>query len=144
MPQRIGSLGLDPLAIGVGDPDEDLLAPRRGALQVLDVAVVKGLEPPVDHAAGDHSTATPAPSSTRPTRRMKSLRDSNSACSAGARSAATETSRPPAVCGSYPSATSVSGTSGPSSTCGAAKSRLRGSPLVRTPWRARSSAPSIA
>ena len=45
-------------------------------------------------------TATPDPSSTAPTRRMKSPRAANWACSVTPWSAGSETSRPPAVCGS--------------------------------------------
>src|SRR6185295_9819080 len=98
-PARFVRLRLHVGRFGSGDPHEDLVRVLRRAAQVLQVSVVERLEPPVDHPTG-HSTTTPAPSSTRPTRRMKSLRESNSASSAGARSAAIETSRPPAVCGS--------------------------------------------
>src|SRR5437763_7818984 len=58
---------------------------------------------PEDDIASDvvaHSTTTPTPSSTLPMRRMKSLRALNSASSVGPRSAGSETSKPPAVCGS--------------------------------------------
>ena len=86
VPQRVGGLGLDPRRVGVRDPDEHLVRALGGAAQVLEVAVVERLEPPVDHPRGARAqpTTTPEPSSTRPTRRMKSFRDSNSASSAGA------------------------------------------------------------
>src|SRR5262249_4949822 len=98
MPQRVGGLGADPFRIGIRDPDEHLFGAVGRAAQVFEVAVVERLEPPVDHAPGDHhSTTTPEPSSTRPTLRMKSFRAVNSASSEAARSPGTEMSRPPAV-----------------------------------------------
>src|SRR5436309_15812649 len=99
MPQRIARLLLDTGRIRVRDPDEDGVRASGRAAQVLEMSVVEGLEAPVNHPQA-HSTATPAPSSTRPMRRMNSLRELNSASNAGPRSAGTETSSPPAVCGS--------------------------------------------
>src|ERR687887_2943032 len=110
MPQRVARLLPDPGRIRVRDPDEDGFGACSRAAQVLEMSVVEGLEAPVNHSQIHiYSTVTPAPSSTRPMRRMKSLRAANSASSAGARSAGTDTKRPPAVCGSYPSASSVLG-----------------------------------
>ena len=71
-------------------------------------------------------------------------RGSNSASRAGPRSAGMDTSKPPAVCGSKPSASSESRHAAAAKRAAAAKSRFRGSPLVRTPFRARSRAPSMA
>ena len=97
--QRVARLFLDPLRIGIRDADEHLVGLRGRTAQIFQVPVVEGLEAPVNHPA-THSTKTPAPSSTRPILRMKSRRASNSASSAAPRSAGSETSRPPAVCGS--------------------------------------------
>ena len=51
VPQRVARLGLDPRRVGVRDPDEHLVRALGRAAQVLEVAVVKRLEPPVDHPA---------------------------------------------------------------------------------------------
>src|SRR5918999_5396286 len=100
MAQRIARLRLDSTRVGVGDADEDLVGPLSRADEILEVSVVEGLEAPVDHPRAAQTTRTPDPSSTRPTRRRNSLRAMNSASSAGPFSAGSETSNPPAVCGS--------------------------------------------
>jgi hypothetical protein len=55
MAERIARLLPDALRIGIRDPDEHVVRLRRRTAEIFEVSVVKGLEPPVDHA-GAHST----------------------------------------------------------------------------------------
>src|SRR5687767_6934120 len=99
MTERVARLLLHALWIGIRDPDEDFVGVRRCSAQVLQLCVFEGLDSSVDHPQV-HPTMSPASSSTRPPRRIKSRRAPNPASSGGPRSCGTETSRAPAGCGS--------------------------------------------
>src|SRR5262249_43659704 len=105
--QQIARLLAHAPRIGVRDADEHVVALCRCAAEGLEMAVVEGLEPSMDHAVRHYWTTTPAPSSTRPIRRMNKRFAENAASSAAPWSAGSDTRRPPAVCGSKPSASSV-------------------------------------
>src|SRR5207244_9604753 len=97
VPQRVARLGLDASRIGIRDAHEDLVDARRCTAEIFQMAEMERLKAPVDHATGDaaHSTTTPEPSSTAPTRRTNRPLSMNSASSTGAFPRGSETTRPP-------------------------------------------------
>ena len=109
--ERDRALGVDVDVLAGARRDDLVAADRDGAVldQPLAVEEPRRRDEQIGRfvaaAAGerrrrDQRSETPDPSTTRPTRHAKSFRDSNSACNTGALSAGSETSSPPAVCGS--------------------------------------------
>ena len=111
VPERDRALGVDVDVLSRARRDDLVAADRDGAVANQPLAVE---EPRRRHeqirlfvtAAArergrrDQRSETPAPSTTRPTRHRKSFRDANSACNTAPLSAGSDTSSPPAVCGS--------------------------------------------